>query len=93
MTFKGVVKNGVVVLPENLKLPDGIEVEVEVPDDLISDWDEAEWERRVKAIQAMMGIGQSSGGSVGRRKHEVLAEVYGSERRNANTSNDEKSAV
>ena len=28
MSFKGTVKNGVVVLPPNVKLPDGTEVEV-----------------------------------------------------------------
>ena len=93
MTFKGVVKNGAVVLPENLNLPDGVEVEVKVPDDFVLGWDEAEWERRAKAIRAITGIGQGSGGSVGRKKHEFLPEVYWSERGNAAPTSDEEGTV
>ena len=37
MSFKGKVKNGVVVLPRNAKLPDGTEVEVRPIDEPKSD--------------------------------------------------------
>jgi hypothetical protein len=37
MSFKGKVKNGVVVLPRNANLPDGTEVEVRTVDDPKSD--------------------------------------------------------
>jgi len=95
MTFKGVVKNGVIVLTEKVKLPDGVEVQVEVPDDFLPAdfWDDEEWERRAKGIRAMTGIGRSSGGHIGRHKHEHLAEIYGSERTNVSSCADEKSTV
>ena len=32
MSFKGTIQNGVVVLPPEIKLPEGTEVNVEVPD-------------------------------------------------------------
>ena len=39
MTFKGIVKNGVIVLPEKVKLPDGLEVEVRVKRPSKKDWE------------------------------------------------------
>lgn len=95
MTFKGIVKNGVVVLPEKVKLPDGLEVEVKVPTEFVPEglWDESEWERRKKAVQAITGIGSSSGGSVGRQKHEYLAKVYEEERKNVSPCGNEEGSV
>jgi hypothetical protein len=39
MTFKGIVKNGVVVLPDEVKLPDGVEVEVRLRRPSKRDWE------------------------------------------------------
>ncbi len=39
MTIKGIVKNGVVVLPDEVKLPDGIEVEVRLKRPSKRDWE------------------------------------------------------
>ena len=95
MTFKGIVKKGVIVLTDGVKLPDGVEVQVEVPDEFLPAdfWDDEEWERRAKGIRAMTGIGRSSGGHIGRYKHEHLAEIYGSERTNVSHHADEKGFV
>jgi len=88
MTFKGIVRNGVIVLTDGVKLPDG--VEVEVPEELLPAdfWDDEEWERRARGIRAMTGIGR-----IGRNKHEHLAEIYGSERTNVTPCTDEKGSV
>jgi len=95
MTFKGIVKNGVIVLTDGVKLPDGIEVRVEVSEELLPTnfWDDEEWERRAQGIRATTGIGRSSGGHIGRNKHEHLAEIYGSERINVAPRTDEKGSV
>ncbi len=95
MIFKGVVKNGVIVLPEKVKLPDGLEVKVEIPAEFVPEelWDEFEWERRREAILAITGMGSSSGGPIGRQKHDYLAKAYEEERKNVPTCSDEKGSV
>ena len=95
MTFKGVVKNGVIVLLEDVKLPDGLEVQVEIPSEFVTDemQEGINWERRVNALYAITGIGHSKGGSIGRQKHKYLTDIYGGKDKNVSTCDDEESTV
>ncbi|MFN4179725.1 MAG: hypothetical protein ACK4I8_05390 [Armatimonadota bacterium] len=95
MTFKGVVKNGVIGLLENVNLPDGLEVQVEIPSEFVTDemQEGVDWERRVNALHAIIGVGHSEGGSIGRQKHKYLADICGGKRKNVSTSDDKESAV
>ncbi len=63
MTYRGTVKNGVVVLPADAKLPDGAKVEVVLEESagarpnvrefagMLADLSEEEWERFQRAVQ------------------------------------------
>ncbi|MFN3421948.1 MAG: hypothetical protein ACK40X_09525 [Armatimonadota bacterium] len=95
MTFKGVVKNGVIVLLEDVKLPDRLKVQVETPPEFVTDemQEEVDWERRVNALHEITGIGHSEGGSVGCQKHKYLADICGDKRKNVSKSDDEESIV
>ncbi|MDT7898426.1 MAG: antitoxin family protein [Armatimonadota bacterium] len=77
MTVRGVVKNGVIVLLDEVTLPDGLEVRVIIP---LTDWSDEGWQRRVDALRHLIAIGSGTGEAVGRHKHEHLAEVYQGER-------------
>ena len=77
MTIRGVVRNGVIVLLDDVSLPDGLEVRVDI---LLEDWSEEEWQRRVDAFRNLIAVGHGTGEAVGRCKHEHLTEVYADER-------------
>ena len=66
MTFKGVVKNGAVVLSENLKLPDGVEVEVKVRVPSKREWE--------KFVDNCVGVAEDDP-DVSRKHHSYLAKA------------------
>lgn len=66
MTFKGVVKNGVIVLPEEVKSPDGLEVEVRVRRPSKKDWE--------KFMTNCVGVADDAP-DVGRHHHHYFAEA------------------
>lgn len=71
-SIKGVVKNGVIVLPDEARLPDGTEVtvlaEVQTEESICpTDWAQ---------LQEIIGTFNSGVSDVSERKNEYLAEAY-----------------
>ncbi len=64
MTFKGIVKNGVIVLADGVKLPDGIEVEVKFRRPSKRNWE--------KFMTNCVGIGDDDP-NVSRNHHRYFA--------------------
>jgi len=67
--FKGVVKNGVIVLEGDGQLPDGTKVTVIVEETTIRP---TNWEQ----LEKIVGLFDSGLSDVSERKHEYLAEAF-----------------
>ena len=57
MSYTGIVKNGVVMLPAGVGLPDGAHVEITVVDGTASSADSAKAARRLAALQELAAQG------------------------------------
>jgi len=67
--FKGVVKNGVIVLEGDGQLPDGTKVTVVVEETTVrpTDW---------RQLERIIGLFDSGLSDVSERKHEYLADAF-----------------
>ncbi|MCS7187884.1 MAG: hypothetical protein N3B10_06330 [Armatimonadetes bacterium] len=69
--YKGVVRNGVIVLEGDGQLPEGTKVTV-----LVEEVEETAFETNWKRLSEIVGAFDSGVSDVSERKHEYLAEAY-----------------